>query len=514
MFRWYRDAAVCYAYLEDVTDVYELGRGSAFANSRWFERGWTLQELIAPKDVHFYDASGNFISRRQTISRSLAEIIRVGEELLKDEGNTSVSRYSIAQRMSWASSRRTTREEDEAYCLMGLFDVSMPLLYREGHRAFQRLQEEIIKQSTDLSIFAWDGNFASDSLQARQLLAPSARGFERCGDIVTTRNVQNPEDVHVVEAMLTNVGLRITASLLVASDERTGDTGLAILLNSQNNDNFTKVLALKVHLATGSDHRDLNEALKQTKLNCRLGWPASMGRHKLVLVDALEAAEESVTKDIVVKTTPEQNDFHAIGSKRDWTYLWVRFSKGPEDRRWTTIDVFPRNFWHSADRYFDLEAARSNKIRYGDSQSAESRSVFGLPIHGAIALQQEDVRIAIFFCQKTTSLQDGLVYSITHYDEQNFGSIPHHLQSPCHLLELANGTSLKLTLHVAELSDKLVAHMKIVVVESGIQQTDGVAHEPIRSNVGLGRSSGIAHASHDLKEFLIHNKRKLSSLYD
>ncbi len=153
MFRWYKEAVVCYVYLSDVL-LFEDGYApeSQFRQSRWFTRGWTLQELVAPKEVKFYDALWEVIGNRSKLRYLIQEITEIPASFFT---NQSVYDASIAQRMSWAANRQTTRKEDLAYCLIGLFDVNMPLLYGEGDKAFRRLQEEIIKQSNDQSIFAW-----------------------------------------------------------------------------------------------------------------------------------------------------------------------------------------------------------------------------------------------------------------------------------------------------------------------------------------------------------------------
>jgi len=157
MFRWHKEAAICYAYLADVPSDDNLPTsGSAFSNSRWFKRGWTLQELIAPKEVVFFSREWTKLGGRRSdhsLSFLISEITTIDFFVLQDSKN--VQRWSIAERMSWASRRETTRSEDIAYCLMGLFGVNMPLLYGEGEKAFIRLQEEILKRSNDHSLFAW-----------------------------------------------------------------------------------------------------------------------------------------------------------------------------------------------------------------------------------------------------------------------------------------------------------------------------------------------------------------------
>ena len=159
MYKWYKKSRVCYAYLCDVDKADQLG------DSRWFTRGWTLQELIAPSRVEFYSASWASIGERQ--DSDLISVI--SKASLVDQcvlsGVIHAQRdVSVAKRMYWASKRTTTRQEDEAYCLMGLFNINMPLLYGEGDKAFFRLQQEIVKDSDDQSILAWYCD--SDTMEA------------------------------------------------------------------------------------------------------------------------------------------------------------------------------------------------------------------------------------------------------------------------------------------------------------------------------------------------------------
>ncbi|CAK7234027.1 hypothetical protein SEUCBS140593_008801 [Sporothrix eucalyptigena] len=150
MYHWYRDAAVCVAFLEDVP---HNAPNKDLFKSRWFTRGWTLQELVAPRHVYFYDA--NWVCRGPKISFVDEIFARTNIPRRVLNGQAESGGYSLARRMSWAAGRETTRVEDTAYCLLGIFDVSMPLLYGEGRRSFRRLQEEIVKRNSDLTIFAW-----------------------------------------------------------------------------------------------------------------------------------------------------------------------------------------------------------------------------------------------------------------------------------------------------------------------------------------------------------------------
>lgn len=181
MFKWYENAQVCFVYLSDVPsrDREHHLEGSSFRRSKWFTRGWTLQELLAPKNVEFFNEAWAEIGTKSSL-----------EDVIKSiTGITTFDSFMtqcVAQKMSWAARRETTRVEDKAYCLMGLFNVNMPLLYGEGDKAFIRLQTEIMKATADETIFAWtasvDGT-VHGSLTETGLLARSASAFQNSGDI-------------------------------------------------------------------------------------------------------------------------------------------------------------------------------------------------------------------------------------------------------------------------------------------------------------------------------------------
>lgn len=194
MFAWYRNSSICYAYLSDVPEVLSVSDPNwgglfdvkgRFKWSRWFTRGWTLQELIAPPIVEFYAADWKPFGTKEQLQEEIAAITGIDPQGLLGE---DLSRFNIAQRMSWAAQRNTTRFEDKAYSLLGIFQVNMPLLYGEGNRAFLRLQEEILKTTEDYTIFAWpgaeDGNEAlkvppSNSRKDVSIFANDAAQFRR-----------------------------------------------------------------------------------------------------------------------------------------------------------------------------------------------------------------------------------------------------------------------------------------------------------------------------------------------
>ncbi|KAJ4423945.1 hypothetical protein N0V82_001373 [Gnomoniopsis sp. IMI 355080] len=157
MFRWYERATVCYAFLGDLApappEQLRETLEASIRHCRWFTRSWTLQELIAPRHINFYDRDWQFCFTKATASAALARITGVGVDIL--EHRRDLSAVSVAQKMSWAASRRSTRIEDAAYSLLGIFGINMPMLYGEEERAFLRLQTEIISSCPDYTILAW-----------------------------------------------------------------------------------------------------------------------------------------------------------------------------------------------------------------------------------------------------------------------------------------------------------------------------------------------------------------------
>ncbi|KAH8654577.1 heterokaryon incompatibility protein-domain-containing protein [Tricladium varicosporioides] len=186
MYRWYQNAKICYAYLDDVDQRSTDRSNKDFQQSRWFTRGWTLQELLAPAHVDFYDKYWTYIGNKEgDVLEQIATITSIPKRFIADPG--LIPSASIAQKMSWAAGRKTTRTEDIAYCLLGLHNVNMPLLYGEGTKSFLRLQEEILKRSADQSLFAFvdsadregDGIFAGspDSFKdSRSIIPIPSRG--------------------------------------------------------------------------------------------------------------------------------------------------------------------------------------------------------------------------------------------------------------------------------------------------------------------------------------------------
>ena len=264
MYNWYANAAVCYAYLQDVTSDKDdpFDAESSFRHSRWFKRGWTLQELIAPRTLVFYSSSWRVIGTRRSLAPLIEEITRIDRTILVH--TTFLEDVSVARRMSWAAERHTSRPEDHAYSLMGIFGVHMPAIYGEGDlKAFVRLQLEIIQQSPDHSIFAWgqsmldpttfQHNVTSKTFfegetwasEFRSLLASSPKDFEYSGDLRRTSLEAFSRDIGVQidipEYHRTNYGVLIHLPLY-----ETGYKGICIApLACQDGEGNTIALILQ-----------------------------------------------------------------------------------------------------------------------------------------------------------------------------------------------------------------------------------------------------------------------------
>jgi hypothetical protein len=149
MYRWYKNAVKCYVYLSDVSADRDQSPGSpppSFRRSRWFTRGWTLQELLAPQSVEFFSHDGKLLGDKRSLEAEIQDITSIANGALQGK---PLSQITVEERMSWAQRRVTSIEEDRVYCLLGIFDTYLPLLYGEGFsNASRRLREEIEKSGT------------------------------------------------------------------------------------------------------------------------------------------------------------------------------------------------------------------------------------------------------------------------------------------------------------------------------------------------------------------------------
>ncbi|KAI0107467.1 HET domain-containing protein [Nemania sp. FL0031] len=233
MFDWYKQSQVCFAYLSDLdVESPTLWRDKdTRLVCRWFRRGWTLQELLAPSRLEFYDSAWNFrgLKTDWLVMKELLSItgIRSTEVFLN---SNAIREIAVGERMSWASKRQTKRLEDIAYCLLGIFQVNMPMLYGEGMRAFQRLQEEIMKTSTDMSLFCWRAKRGESTYRGLLARHPSEFALYYGTSLKSRKSISWSSAGVDKEFSVTNKGIRIEAELLKIRYEQREITALRCTL--------------------------------------------------------------------------------------------------------------------------------------------------------------------------------------------------------------------------------------------------------------------------------------------
>jgi hypothetical protein len=248
MFKWYRDAQVCITYLSDVRldappgppnyeatisfsksenvhamrdekEVPGIFKSINGQSSEWFSRGWTLQELLAPREMRFYDSTWNYMGTKTSLAHEIERVTGIEVQYLT--GARHFRKACIATKMSWQAGRNTARIEDIAYSMLGLFNIMMIPQYGEGQRAFMRLQHEVQSMQPDESLFAWkmpnssagesyDLEASSDTTWAPDewgLLAPTPNWFKGCGNVYIEDglNIRRPTEAF----QATQQGIRV-----------------------------------------------------------------------------------------------------------------------------------------------------------------------------------------------------------------------------------------------------------------------------------------------------------------
>lgn len=322
MFRWYKNAAYCLAFLSDLPTGNLLSTQDGLRNCRWLSRGWTLQELIAPADVVFYDADWNPLGTKNDIAEELEAITGIDQDVLK--GRMSLEAISLAKRMSWAAQRQTTRVEDMAYCLLGIFDVNMPMLYGEGSRAFARLQEEILKKTTDLSLFAW---IAKDDSEYHGILAESPADFFQCGKIHLNDGQFSFRD----EISITNKGVKIYTPIhhLMGS------------IYTMNLSCYERGNDVPIRLAI---------YLKRVMDTYFRHWPQSFTGTTPKLGDRI--------RPIYLALTSQNNTSRAIAYTGTNRQISVKFKRDTKAFRMHNIKAVPDAFWHADEYTFSIKHFR------------------------------------------------------------------------------------------------------------------------------------------------------------
>lgn len=376
MYQWYENSRICYVYLSDVSTV--TGRdgdthhshNSEFQHSRWFTRGWTLQELIAPQRVVFYDRAWLEIGTRTYLENLLSDITGINPQHF-----LAPRTASVAQRISWASKRQVTRVEDHAYSLLGLFNVNMPPLYGEGWKAFRRLQLEILGSSDDESIFAWNpflNNYWDRMVgSAGGLLAQYPADFARSGDIVRSEgdNTRPPYN-------MTNRGLRIEVSLLPIPDSVYGRYQVPLHCVREGEDG-----CLGVIISDGT----LNAEPRKSKLSdwyslCRktnlvkIQEPARLRREGMVVIK--ESSRPSQTTVISVQQ-PDVPEGHSLQGLQAMQAYGASLALSADSLLHSDFSVFRERWYNCTHQSVSVNHVSAYSINSSDQQRIRTNRVYG-----------------------------------------------------------------------------------------------------------------------------------------
>uniref|UniRef100_A0A8H7N5B7 Heterokaryon incompatibility domain-containing protein n=1 Tax=Bionectria ochroleuca TaxID=29856 RepID=A0A8H7N5B7_BIOOC len=111
MFKWYQDSETCYVYLSDVSENQSRpGWELSFRKCKWFTRGWTLQELLAPAKIKFFSRKAEYLGDKQSLGQLIHDITKIPIEAL--HGSCPLSKFATKDRCAWMNGRDTTRPED------------------------------------------------------------------------------------------------------------------------------------------------------------------------------------------------------------------------------------------------------------------------------------------------------------------------------------------------------------------------------------------------------------------
>lgn len=212
MYRWYESSKICFSYLADTDSLEDMER------DRWFTRGWTLQELLAPERMKFYNRDWMPLSIH-TNDKSSVEIISIIEKVTNIDGPSIASfrpgiGRGVAHKMAWAATRRTTKAEDRSYCLMGIFGVSFSIAYGEGQeRAFLRLIEAILTTFPNCyDIFNFAGDPIDSNIHTSNIIPSSPECYSKHNHDLGLYNLFPRQPL-----TLTHIGLRIPLLIVIAT---------------------------------------------------------------------------------------------------------------------------------------------------------------------------------------------------------------------------------------------------------------------------------------------------------
>ena len=387
MFRWYAEAAVCYVYLADVSgNTPKPETQESLEKSEWFTRGWTLQELIAPRSVIFYGAEWTKLGNRESLKPTITSITGIHASALGASINSIRKNFSVAQRMSWAANRITTRVEDQAYCLLGIFNVNMHLLYGEKEKAFTRLQEQIINETTDQTIFCWSdvtittsggklNHYHYYANKPTDLLAPSPLLFKNCSGIAQVPDLDISSGFKI-----TKTGLKITSPVysLKERDKFSGVGDHLIYLRCYDQDAPNHHLAIMLR-----DLGDNNFARKNQTL-CRLPgtlWEGTENKMVFIMKHGVTPSYRKILqigKSIVFRVDTSSSVGEILQVTESWPPAqWHSDSHKLPAPAWHDTDISVNNWsWHAVLR-LQLNTQAHARLRGNKGYSTDCSLALG-----------------------------------------------------------------------------------------------------------------------------------------
>jgi hypothetical protein len=340
MYTWYARSEVCYAFLSDLEEAAPLDQ---LQECRWFTRGWTLQELIAPKRIIFFDAKWKTRGTKEDLAERLSHITGISQDILLHR--RQLSSVSVAQKMSWAANRKTTRIEDTAYCLLGIFGVHLSFVYGEGERAFRRLQDTIVSSVPDLSIFAWKLEpppAAAATNPGRRVYsgvyAPAPYAFSACRSFIRKK----PFARH--ELLPMNGSIMARMQILIQMTPQNGGYRYLLPLDCQPESRPDVTLCVRLR-KLGHNELVRENPYGIVKFSRPLARPISLLNRYLLAELPIQEEDQEPGKVLAAGPIP---DF--IGQTRDYA-IQIQL---PEGMWLHMLDIWPGNRFDAEDRVFYL----------------------------------------------------------------------------------------------------------------------------------------------------------------
>ncbi|KAL8404824.1 hypothetical protein RB594_009631 [Gaeumannomyces avenae] len=385
MYKWYYQAKVCFVFLADLDLDPESDFDSdpesdldshpepteleeALGRCRWFTRGWTLQELIAPVAIEFYNRHWKNVGSHATLQSALAEASGIRNLTFGDRslfrGDRALRDVTVAEKMSWASKRRTTRVEDEAYCLMGIFEINMPLLYGEGNTAFERLQEEILKRSNDMSIFC--SNSGND-LTGRDVLAISPSAFDGSRDFWPPKPLMDKRWSQTTFSV-TNRGLLVQNAYLIPCSGSSSEKPFYILeLNCTAKDTSQRQCIMTLEWVAPSLYTRISDDRPLPR--CVITGDGADGQMGL-------------TEDFYILTFDVYMEIWSDDIRDYAKYTgWVELASGPPPWQLHVAQAAPPQYWDVAARRFVGVGLRYAKVELANRTGGEGDTIMTASFH-------------------------------------------------------------------------------------------------------------------------------------